>query len=150
MAGIIVEYPVTSTALLAATAKTVCQVTAPTNQRLKVIGFGFYTDGVAPTAVPVQLRILRQTTAGTGSAITAAIAEQGLTETVQSSALGNHSAEPTAGAVLRVISIPVFMGQYEISLPAGQEIYIGGAGRLGFEMNAPAAVNVRGFVRVEE
>jgi hypothetical protein len=139
-----------STALVAATPKTAAQVLAPANQRVKVLGYGFYLDGVTSNAVPVELRIQRQSTAGTGTGITVGDDESELTETVQSTATGNFTVEPTAGQVLRVISIPAFMGQYEVPLPAGQEIIIPGGGRLGFTFNAPAGVNVRGYLKCEE
>lgn len=150
MAALQFEVPIVSTALVAATPKTACQIAAPTNQRVKILGFGFYFDGVTSNATPVELRIQKQTTAGTGTAITVGDDEPELTETIQTVATGNFTVEPTPGQVLRVPSIPAFMGMYEVPLPQGQEIIVAGGTRLGFTFNAPAAVNVRGYVRCEE
>jgi hypothetical protein len=150
MAALQFELAVPSIALTAATAKTVAQIKAPANQRVKILGFGFYFDGTTNTAVPVQLRILRQSTAGTMSGATPVADEPELTETIQSTCQTNATAEPTLSSTLRVISIPAYNGMYECPAAFGQEIIIGGGGYLGFEMNAPAGVNVRGWIRAEE
>ena len=39
---------------------------------------------------------------------------------------------------------------YEYLAPLGQEIIVKGGGMLGFVVNAPAAVDVRGYVMFEE
>lgn len=154
MAGIQFEVPIASIPLAAATAKTCVQVKAAANQRVKILGYGFYFDGATSSSVPAQIRILRQSTAGT-SLVSQAVTpdESELTETIQSTCqVGSQTTqtEPTAGLVLRVISVPTYNGQYEVMLPYGQEIYVGGGGYLGFEINAPAIVNVRGYLRCEE
>jgi len=137
-------------ALAAGVAKTALQVIAPANQRVKVTNVGIYTDGVTSNAVPIQVRILRQTTAGTGTAATPVPVEKELTEAIQTTAAANFTAEPTAGDVLDNLGVPAFMGQYEVFYPLGQEILVQGGGRLGFECNAPAGVNVRVKVQFEE
>ena len=154
MAALQLEFPIASVAIPANTTKSVIQLKAATNQRAKILGFGLYTDGVTSNAVPLQVRIIKQTTAATGSAITAGLDESELTETVQTSALGTITVEG-GGTVTpcRVISVPSFMGMYEAPQPAGQELIIPGGGYVSFEVNNPSgnpSVNVRGWVRVEE
>jgi hypothetical protein len=150
MAAIQVRTATGSVALTASTAKTALQIVAPSNQRLKLTNFSVSFDGTTNTATPVQVRVLRQTTAGTMSAATVVLVEKELSETIQSSAQYNATAEPTAGDVLRQFTVPAFMGQYEVFYPYGQEILIQGGGRLGFECNAPANVNVRIDAQWEE
>lgn len=138
-----------STALVAATAKTVVQIVAPANQRVKVLGFSVSFDGTSTTAQPVQGRILRQTTAGTVSAGTPVPLEKDLSGTIQSTAGINASVEPTAGDVLGTFAVHPQTGYTEFA-PFGQEILIQGGGRVGIELTAPAGVNVRGWIRCEE
>jgi hypothetical protein len=107
-------------------------------------------DGVTNTATPAEVKVMRQTTAGTMSAGTPQLIEAELTETIQSSFQYGASAEPTAGAVLRQFTVPVFMGQYEVFYPYGQELIVPGGGRLGVQVNAPANVNCRVEAQWEE
>jgi hypothetical protein len=139
-----------SVALVAATAKTVLQLVAPTNQRVAITFVGIYLDGATSTAVPVQVRILRQTTAGTSTNAPPVDVEKELTETIQTTAGANFSAEPTAGDVLANFTVPAYQGMYESVPPPDQQLVIQGGGRLGFECTAPAGVNVRITVQFEE
>lgn len=137
-------------ALLAATAKTVLRIKAPTNQRVKVTSLAVSLDGATSTAVPIAVRVLRQTTDGTGTAATPVLVEPEMTEAIQATAIKNASAEPTAGDVLKSGYVPAFGGVYEVFFPLGQEIVIGGGGRLGIECTAPAGVNVQAEIEFEE
>ena len=141
-----------SVALLAATAKTVIQIAAPANQRVKLSRLGISFDGGTSTSVPARVRILRQTTAGTFTSATNAPVplESELTETVQTNYQVGATAEPTAGALLDDFAVPTFDGQYLDYPPFANEIIIQGGGRLGVEVTAPAAVNVRVTVEIEE
>lgn len=152
MAGLICVTQTAEIALVAATVKTVLQLTAPTNQRGLIQGWGVYFDGTSTTAEPVQVEVLRQTTAGTGagSPPTAKIRKPaGAAETVQFAAAHNFSAEPTAGDILDAVEVHPQQG-YEVIFPEGEEIDVGGAGRIAIRCTAPAGVNVRAkFVHEE-
>lgn len=136
-------------ALSAAAAKTVLQVVAPANHRVKVLRWGVFFDGTSVTGEPVQVRLLRQTTAGTMSANTPQKLDGSLAESILSTAQDNASAEPTAGGVLDAIEVHP-QGGYEMVFPPGQEPVIPGGGRLGIECTAPAAVNCRAKLVCEE
>ena len=154
MAGIICTATTPEVALTAATPKTVGQLRSSANQRLKLLKWGVYFDGVSPSAEPVQVRLLRQTTAigGTPTAVAPAMVGTG-SETVQSAfAYSAGGTEPTGGNVLEAIEVHPQAG-YEYTYPLGQEIAVtGGAsvGYLGVECTAPAAVNVRCQLKWEE
>lgn len=152
MAGIICTVQTAEQALTAATAKTIVQIVAPTNQRLKVLRWGVGFDGISPTAEPVQVRLLRQTSAigGTPAAITPVITGVG-SETPQATAAyyGGSPTEPSAGNVLSVKEIHP-QSSYDYTFPLGQEILVPGGGRLGIECTAPANVNVRPEIVYEE
>lgn len=135
-------------ALTAATAKTILQIVAPTNQRLALCSFSVAFDGISGSAEPVQVDILRQTTAGTMTAAT--VVREGVgSETIQTSAQKNATAEPTAGDVLRRYNIHPQTG-YERVFTLDEELLISGGSRLGLRCTAPANVNVVGHMTVEE
>jgi hypothetical protein len=137
------------TPLVASTAKTVIRVKAPTNQRAKVLGYGFYFDGTSNSAQPVQIQIGRISADGTFTAATPMPNEEELTETFQTVVGLNASAEPTYSSYLKTLTVHPQLG-YEYLAPLGQEIIVKGGGMLGFVINAPAAVDVRGYLMFEE
>jgi hypothetical protein len=136
-------------ALAAATAKTVLQLVAAANHRVKVLGFGVYFDGVSTTAEPVQVRMLRQTTAGTMTALTPVKRDDSITDTLLTTAQHTATVEPTASDVLEVAEVhpQTFLEKW---YPLGAEPIIGGGDRLGIECTAPATVNVRAQLIFEE
>jgi hypothetical protein len=149
MAALQGQVSLPSTALTAATAKTVFRVKAATNQRAKILGYGFFFDGTTNSATPVQIQIGRISADGTLTAGTILPNEEELTETFQTSVGIQASAEPTYSSYLKTITVHPQLG-YEYLAPLGQEIIVKGGGMLGFVVNAPAAVDVRGYVMFEE
>lgn len=136
-------------ALSAATAKTVLQVVAVANHRVVVKRVGVYFDGTSTTAEPVQVRLLRQTTAGTMSALTLVKLDNGIGDTLLTTAQHTATVEPTASDVLDVAEVHP-QQSYEWIYPLYEEPIIDGGGRIGIECTAPAAVNVRAKVIFEE
>lgn len=136
-------------ALVAATAKTVLQLVAASNHRVRVPRWGVAFEGTTTTAEPVLVRLLRQTTAGTMSAATPVKTDDSLGETLQTTAQYNASAEPTAGDVLFTWKVHP-QTAYEKVYVMGTEVIIGGGDRLGIECTAPANVDCRAFFDFEE
>lgn len=157
MAGIILTATTPEVALSAATAKTVGQIKSLANQRLKLLKWGVFFDGISPSAEPVQVRLVRQTSAigGTPTAVTPVLNGVG-SETPQSSfaysAGGTEPTYDTPNKVLMVLEVHPQFG-YEYTYPLGQEELITGgasASYLGVECTAPAAVNARCMMKWEE
>ena len=136
-------------ALVAATAKTIIQTVAPTNHRQKILGWGVFFDGTSVTAEPVQVELIRQSTAGTSVALTPVKDDDSLAESILSTALKTFSVEPTSTDIIDVVEVHPQQG-YEIMYPLGQEKKVGGGDRVGIRCTAPAAVNVRAKMRIEE
>jgi hypothetical protein len=136
-------------ALVAATAKTVLQISAPTNIPLKLKSWGVSFDGTATTNEPVVVRLLRQTTAGTMTSLTLVKADSDRTGTIQTTATHSASAEPTAGDVLDRMDIHPQGGYVYVYAPDDCDI-IPANTRLGIECTAPQAVNVIAKMRFEE
>ncbi len=147
-----------STSLTGGTGLTVLEIVAPTNQRVKVLAYGFYFDGTSNSAVPVQALIARPTAAGTYTSILPNPVEGECTETFQATYnYKNTGTEPTytapssgaAGNILKTFTVHPQLG-YEYLAPLGQEDIIKGAGVYTVQLTAQAGVNVRGYVKVEE
>lgn len=136
-------------ALTAETAETVLQLAAPSNHRVKVLRWAVFFDGTSGSAAPVEVILVRQTTAGTMTALTPKKLDDSLSETLQTSAQHTATAEPTATDVVDMIEVHPQSG-FEIIFPLGQEVIIGGGDRLGIKCTAPAAVNVRAKMVFEE
>lgn len=135
-------------ALAAATAKTIVQLVAPTNHRVKLLRWGVSFDGTNATAEPVTVRLLRQTTAGTMTSLTP-VQVRPVAETIQATAQHTATVEPTAGDVLDIQDVHPQTG-YDYTFTPGQEIVLAGGGRIGIECTAPAIVNVVGKLFFEE
>ena len=150
MSALVANYQAGEIVLVAATAKTVLQVLMPSNHRGKLLAWGVSFDATSVTAEPVVVRLLRQTTAGSGgSTVTPTKQDDSIAETIQSSGLSGMTSEPTAGDVLKRLEVHPQSG-YEHTAPFGQEVIIGGSDRLGIECTAPAGVNAIPWMLIEE
>src|SRR5947199_8621058 len=125
MAGCLGQACTAEIALSAATAKTVLQLVAATNHRVKILSWGVYFDGTSPTAEPVQVRLLRQTSAGTMTSLTPTKRDDSLAESLLTAGQHTATAEPTASDVLEVKEVHPQSG-YEKIYPFGGEVIVGG------------------------
>jgi hypothetical protein len=150
MAGVIGVANTSEVALTAATARTVIQIVSAAHSPIKIKEWGVFFDSTSVSAEPVQVRLLRQSSAGTMSSLTPVertITGVTLTTTAQHTA----TVEPGAGNVLAVREVHPQSGYQEKFAP-GDEIIVGGtsAARIGIECTAPAGVNVRAEIVFEE
>lgn len=136
-------------ALVAATAKTVLSVFAPTNQRVAVSGVHISFDGVLGTGVPVLVEVARTTTAGTNTAVTPRKNDDDIATAVQSTGGENYTVEPTYGDILKEINVHPQSG-YEVHIPFGREYIVGGGDRLSIRCTAAAGVNCSADLDCEE
>lgn len=81
-------------------AKTLLQVVAATNVRVKVREWSISFAGTSNTATPIVVDILRQTSAGTMTALTLRKFNTNDDETLQTTAQHTATAEPTDGGDL--------------------------------------------------
>lgn len=150
MAAFQLEANIPSTAT-GTSAKTILAFKAATNQRVKVLGYGFYFDGTLNSAQPVQIIIGRIATfTGSYTSVTLNAEEPEIALTPQTTAYLNQAGttEPVYTG-MKTITVHPQLG-YEYLAPLGQEDIIGGGGYFGFQVTAPAAVNIRGYTKIEE
>lgn len=120
---------------------TLLQIVAPTNQRLKVREVSVSGKGVSNTGTPGKVRVLRQTSAGTMSALTPVKWDSTDDETLQVTAQHTATAEPSAGNVLMIEEMHPQTG-FCWQAPFGGEIIVPGGTRLGVEITLDASISV--------
>lgn len=126
-------------------AKTLYQICCPSsNHRIQGLGFAVYFDSTSVQAQGAQVRLLYQTTVGTMTGLAPVKDDQGLPETIQTSAAVNATSEPTAGSVIKRLVVPVQTG-YEFLWPIGKEEPIRGGAQFGLEITAVDTVNAVGW-----
>ena len=149
MAGLKGRAVTSEIALSAATAKTIIQIVAASNHRVKVTEIWVSFDGVTSTDAPANIRILRQSTAGTMSALSPVKHNDSDDETLQTTAQHTATVEPTAGDVLAHIHVHPQGGRLQ-PIHLADPLWIKGGGRIGVEITSPAAVNALATVAFEE
>lgn len=130
-------------------AKTLLQLVAATNTRVLVNEWSIAFNGVSPSGEPIKVDVLRQTTAGTMSALTPVKDPNLGSETLQTTAQHTASGEPTAGDILCTIYVhpqQSFVWQARF----GEPIVINGGARLGLRATAAASVSAVASFRFEE
>lgn len=140
-------------ALAAATAETIMQLRGATAVKAKIVAWGVSFDGATATDAPVMVRLLRQTSDGTGTGATEALLSDPDGPTANCAFLHSFSStEPSAGDVLEVYEVHPNGGSLVREYPPGREPVLDNAttSRIGIDCLAGATVNVVGFLHWEE
>jgi hypothetical protein len=147
----IADTGATALTLTAATAQTVIQITAPTNQDVELVEMSLSFNGSSSTAVPAVVNLCRQTTTGTSSTtITPVLADSRLSTTIQTTAKTTFSAEPTTGDVLWRQFVPTYQGLIVKAEDFLAPVIITHGTRLGVVVTAPAGCDCRATIRFRE
>lgn len=121
--------------------KTLVQLLAATNQRVKVGEISVSFNGTSNTATPILVEVLKQTSAGTFSNTTTLVKEDAAYgETIQTVGKDTASAEPTDSAAVLTLEYVHPQTGFLWQAPYAQEHVIVGAGRLGLRVTAAASV----------
>jgi hypothetical protein len=123
----------------------VAQVVAASNHRVTNLLFTVSFEGTSSTDAPVYVRVLKQTTAGTSSALTLVKDCDADDETLQTTAIHSAIVEPTASDVKYAQFIHPQGGARDIgpfSVPGGQ--------RMGVEVTVAVGVDCIVSFRGEE
>lgn len=134
-------------ALAAATAKTVLQIATPATVRALVEDIQVSLDGVTAANTPGLVELLRQTTAGTMTALTPAPVDSAAPASLVT-ASHTATAEPTAGTVLRRWRITPNGGLFELPTPWGtSQLRVPVSGFLGIRCTFAQVVNVNASIQ---
>jgi hypothetical protein len=125
-------------ALVAATVKTVLQIVPAANRPVRAIELGISFDSVTSTDAPVVVELVRQSTAGTSSALTLVEDQENESASLVMTGLQTFTAEPTLGNILRTWHISPIGGLFVIQWPLDREPVALGT-RLGIRCTAPQA-----------
>ncbi len=129
--------------------KTIVQIVAAANHRVAIEQFSFAFRGTSNTAEPVLCQVVRQTTAGTMTALTPIKRNGDDDETLAVTAQHTATAEPTTTDVLWEDYVHPQTG-ITIQKPFGKPIIATGAERIGFIVTAAADVKTTVTVEGEE
>lgn len=134
--------PGVSSALTAATAKTVLAVTSPAQFGCNWLRYEVSFDGATSTAVPAKIELCTFTaaTAGTSTAVT--VQQVGGTSITAGFTAGtNYTAEPTVLTAFSTFTLPVYGGTGIVPFTPGQEPNSVVSQGFAIRITAPAAVN---------
>jgi len=138
--------------LAAGAPKTVLQLIAAANHRVKIKRIEVTFQGISATEPQVLIDILRQSSAGTVSAATPRKWNDGDDESLSVTGGKNASAEPSAGDILKqVYAHPQFGASIEF--PDEDPLIVKGGGRMGVRCTTgatPATLNCVVSVEFEE
>ena len=149
MAGIFF-YAQTAAIATGTAIKTLLQIVAATNTRAKVREWSISFNGTSNTATPIPTEIVRQTSAGTMSALTLRKNNTLDTETLQTTAQHTATVEPTDSS-----DVPFFeeihpQTGYTWQAPFGGEYVVPGGTRLGLRTTSAASVSAVARLGCEE
>lgn len=129
--------------------KTILQLVAAANHRVLVKEWSVSFTGVSNTAAPILVQVLRQTDAGTMSALTPQKVNEGDNETLQTTAQHTSTGEPTGTAEVMGEEVHP-QGGYTWQAPFGGEIEVIGGNRLAIAVTAAVDVNCKARMVCEE
>jgi hypothetical protein len=130
-------------------AKTLIQLIAAANHAFAILFVEIGFAGTSNTAAPILFEILRQTTAGTMSALTLVKQDDSVADSFDTTAQHTSTSEPTAGDILFAKYVhpqtSVLIQENELT-----EVIVGESDRIGFRVTAGADVNAAITVGFEE
>lgn len=131
--------------------QTQLQLLAPTNQKVKITEVSLSGQGISNTELPLNVQLLRQTTAGTGTPSTEVKMDPDDGVTLQVVAVEDFTAEPTPGDILVRWFVHPQAGIVWVP-PPGTEVILPGAGRVGLRiLDSPStALDINSYIKWEE
>lgn len=124
---------ISAVAAPSAAALTLIQVVAGSTKRLLIKSFEVSFDGIDSTKTPILVGLLRQTTAGTASALTT-VKHDEASEAAIATAQQTFTVEPTAGDILSQVYLSPAGGIYSYQFPLGDEPVVGVSGRIALRV----------------
>jgi hypothetical protein len=143
MSGVIVRAN-TAQVSTGTSLKTILQIVAASNHRIRVPQISVSFEGVTATDAPIQVDIYRQTDAGTMTSLTPKKDNEGDNETIQTTAQHTATVEPTKTDLLQTKFV-----HPQTRADFGPFVVIGG-GRLGVLVTSTVSVDCIVSAVIEE
>lgn len=124
--------------LAAATAETLLAVTAPAATKIRVVAWGASLAGVTASEIPGDVELLRQTTAGTGSAFTPKKLDES-DPAAASTAKITFTVEPTSTDILHPIQLTPNGGLFEVEYAPDRRPVVAASGIIAIRATFAAA-----------
>ena len=139
-------------ALAAATAETVVNWISGANSLSRCVEMSVSFDGITSSDIPVLVELGKCTQATAGTSTSHTIVQRGgPTRTAQGTAARLYSVEPTVITVLKEWFVRADGGLFVLQFPLGREFeQTTTADGLLIRCTAPAVVNVRAYLEIEE
>lgn len=129
--------------------KTMLQLVAASNHRVKVNEWSVGFAGLSSTQKPVLVELVRQTSAGTMSSATPEKLNASDDETLQTTAQKTATVEPAGTEVLESVLVHPQAG-YTWQAQLGNELLVGGGGRLGLRVTSDNDIECNATFKFEE
>lgn len=139
-----------STALAAATAKTLIELTTGSTIDMVLIGFDIGFDGVSSSAVPVKVELITYTTTGTGTGYTPNKVGQNQGRAALTTAKNVMTVEGTGSITVIANWVVPPTSAFSYLFPLGREVALPPSKSLGLRVTAPAIVNATANAWFEE
>lgn len=139
-------------AIASSTAETILQLVGPSTSRLRIVEFGISFDGTTAANAPVDVQLLRQTTAGTASTTAQVPVKMDPADPAPAATFNyTYTAEPTAGDVLGSWQLTPNGGLFVMQYPLGREPVMAASGRVGLKVTPGAfTLNATAYLVFEE
>lgn len=129
--------------------KTLLQLIAAANHAIEIVEISYSGHGVNNTHQPHLIELVRQTTAGTMTALTTVKADDSVADSLDTTAQHTATAEPTAGDVLRAWTVHPQTGMiYQLHDLA--PIVVGAGDRVGLRVTAADSIIVDAYIAFVE
>ena len=129
--------------------KTILQAIAASNHRMHITAWDIAFQGTSNSGTPIEVELVRQTSAGTVTDGTPVKANDGDDETLQSDFGYDATAEPSGTDVVWSTMVHPQTGYTWQAVP-GRELVIKRGGRLGWRVTTSTAVDCSITVEFEE
>lgn len=123
------------------TTKTLIQLLAATNVRVRVKRLSITVKGAAQADKPLKIVLMRQSTAGTMTSLTLTKQDTDAAETLQTTAQHTATVEPTSGDEIWSTHINVWGGQAVYIPPSENGLVINGGDRLAVVATSDASAS---------
>lgn len=133
----------------AATAKTFLQLVTGATRKAWVKEIGISFKSVTATDVPGLVQLVRQSTAGTASALTPTPDVEGHPVAI-TTAQEIFTVEPTSGVVIKEWELTPIGGLFVYQLPLGDEIEMAVSSKLGLLVTTPQIQAGRAYIKYNE